>query len=211
MKIAVVDVHGNEVEQIELDASVFDGKVNDALMHQAVLAFLSNQRKGLAHTKTRGEVSGGGRKPWRQKGTGRARVGSNRSPLWYHGGTTFGPKPHSFYKEFPRRMKALALKSALNAKVRDNEVVILAELTVSSPKTKEFSHIVKNITANIGRVRFVADSISDTVRLAGRNLPKVEFDSAKDLTTYQALNCKKLVLTKKALAQVEERIKKWLK
>ena len=128
LSLPVLSVQGKEVEQIELEKRVFDGKISQALIHQAVVTYLANQRKGLASTKTRGEVRGGGIKPWRQKGTGRARVGSIRSPLWRGGGVTFGPKPHSYHKDLPQKMRTMALKSALNAKLRDKEISILSDL-----------------------------------------------------------------------------------
>ncbi|MFA5007767.1 MAG: 50S ribosomal protein L4 [Candidatus Omnitrophota bacterium] len=209
--ISVLNTQGKEVAKLELDSLVFDGKVRDALMHQAVVTHLANQRMGLASTKTRGEVSGGGKKPWRQKGTGRARVGSIRSPLWRKGGITFGPKPHSFRKDLPQRMKILALKSALNSKFQDNEMVVLDSLKINSPKTKEVFEIVKKLKIDNLRIRFVVDSLDKNLKLSCRNLPNVEIDAAASLNTYYALDCKKLIFTKEALGIVQERVKKWLK
>ncbi|MCK9573531.1 MAG: 50S ribosomal protein L4 [Candidatus Omnitrophica bacterium] len=211
MNISVLNIKGKEVGKLELDSSVFDGKVRNSLMHQAVVAHLANQRQGLASTKTRGEVSGGGRKPWRQKGTGRARVGSTRSPLWRKGGITFGPKPHSFRKDLPNRMKILALKSALNSKLHDNEMIVLDGLKIDSPKTKEFFEIVKTLKINDLRIRFVVGNLDKNLKLSCRNLPNVEIDSAASLNTYCTLDCKKLIFTKDALEVVETRVKKWLK
>jgi large subunit ribosomal protein L4 len=210
LSLSVLNTKGKEVESVELSALVFDGIVNDALMRQAVVAYLANQRKGLASTKTRGEVRGGGRKPWRQKGTGNARVGSIRSPLWRKGGITFGPKPHSFYKDLPKRMKAYALKSALNAKLRDNEIMVLDGLAVKTPKTKEFFTVVENLKLAQVPARFVMGQWSDNIKLASRNIDKVSMGLAKDLTTYNALDCKKLVFTKDSLKEVEARLIKWL-
>lgn len=210
-QVSLVDMHGRELGAAMLDPVVFDGKINNALMHQAVVAYLSNQRQGLAATKTRADVSGGGRKPWRQKGTGRARVGSNRSPLWRKGGTMFGPQPHSFYKDLPKRMKALALKSALNSKAKDSEMLVLDMLAVNSHKTKEVFSIMKNLKLEAAKVKFVVDIIDDKLKLSCRNIAKVTLETAKNLTTYEALDCKKLVFTKSALKEVEERVKKWLK
>jgi large subunit ribosomal protein L4 len=211
MKIDVFDLEAKVVEKIELDKKIFDGKINDFLMHQAVVTYLANQRKGCASTKTRGEVRGGGRKPWRQKGTGRARVGSIRSPLWRGGGVVFGPKPRKFYKELPKRMKILALKSALNAKLQDNELMVIKELKVSSYKTKEFFKIVKNLKLNGEKVKFVVENLDKNIKLSSRNLEKVEVEIADNLNTYTALDCKKLIFTKEALKKVGERIKKWIK
>ncbi|MDD5583549.1 MAG: 50S ribosomal protein L4 [Candidatus Omnitrophica bacterium] len=211
LSLTMLNIKGKEVESVELSPLVFDGIVNDALMRQAVVAYLANQRKGLANTKTRGEVRGGGRKPWRQKGTGNARVGSNRSPLWRKGGITFGPRPHSFYKDLPKRMKAYALKSALNAKLKDNEIMVLDALAINSPKTKEFFAIVENLQLANLPSRFVMEQWSDNIKLSSRNIDKVSTGLAKDLTTYSVLNCKKLVFTKDSLKEVEARLLKWLK
>lgn len=211
MNISVLNTQGKEVAKLELDSVVFDGKVKNSLMHQAVVTHLANQRMGLASTKTRGEVSGGGRKPWRQKGTGRARVGSTRSPLWRKGGITFGPKPHSFRKDLPSRMKILALKSALNSKLNDKEMIVLDDLKMNSPKTKEFFEIVKKLKLDDLRIRFVVGSLDKNLKLSCRNLPLVNVDAAASLNTYYALDCKKLIFTKSALEIVEARVKKWLK
>ncbi|MDD5194749.1 MAG: 50S ribosomal protein L4 [Candidatus Omnitrophica bacterium] len=210
LRVNVMNAKGKEVEKISLDARVFDGQINDALMRQAVVAYLANQRKGLASTKTRGEVRGGGRKPWRQKGTGNARVGSIRSPLWRKGGITFGPKPHSFHKELPKRMKVFALKSALNAKLRDSQIIVLDELAMKSPKTKDFFALVKNLKLENSTSCFVIAKVEDNVKLASRNIEKVSCEKASDLTAYTALDCKALVFTKDSLKEVEARVTKWL-
>lgn len=210
MDIGILNTQGKEVAKIKLDALVFDGKINSELMHQAVVAYLSNQRTGLACTKTRGEVSGGGRKPWRQKGTGRARVGSTRSPLWRKGGITFGPKPHSFYKDLPKRMKILALKSALNSKLNDDEMLVLDSVKLVSHKTKDFFAIVKKLKLADSRIRLIVDELDSNLKLSCRNLANVEVEVAKNLNTYCALDCKKLIFTKSALEGIQERIKKWL-
>lgn len=206
----VLNLKGKAVDTIVLDPFVFDGRVSHELLHQAVASYLSNQRLGLACTKTRGEVSGGGRKPWRQKGTGRARVGSTRSPLWRKGGITFGPKPHSFYKDLPKKMRAGALKSALNSKMRDNEMVILDNLEVSTGKTKDFFKILKDLKLDGQRLRFVVDSPADTIKRAHRNIKGVDVDAAGDLNAYTALDCKKIIFTKAALEKLQERVKKCL-
>lgn len=211
MDISIVNTQGKEVGKMDLDASVFDGRIKHDLMHQAVVTYLANQRHGLANTKTRGEVSGGGRKPWRQKGTGRARVGSTRSPLWRKGGITFGPKPHSFRKDFPQRMKAMALKSALNSKLNDKEIVVLNDLKIASNKTKDFSEIVKKLKIDDLRVRFIVQAIDSNLKLSSRNLPNVNTGLVKNLNTYEALDCKKIIFTKDALEEIQEKIKKWLK
>jgi large subunit ribosomal protein L4 len=210
LQVAVLSSDGKEVEKMALDPDIFDGKINHSLMHQAVVIYLANQRKGLANTKTRGEVSGGGRKPWKQKGTGRARSGSTRSPIWRGGGITFGPKPHSFVKDFPQKMKAVALKSALNSKLKDNEILVLADLGIDKPKTKLVVNLREKLTLAQDRVLFLVDKLDDKLKLAVRNLPYVSAQNIKDFNTYNALSSKKLVFTKDALVQVQERIKKVL-
>jgi len=210
LSLPVLSIQGKEVEKIELAKRVFDGKISEALIHQAVVTYLANQRKGLASTKTRGEVRGGGIKPWRQKGTGRARVGSIRSPLWRGGGVTFGPKPHSYYKDLPQKMKTMALKSALNAKLRDKEILILSDLKVASHKTKDFSKIVKSLKLDGVKVRVVVEKLESNLKLATRNIKKVLLAKASDVHATEVVDCKRLVLTKSALRDVEERVKKCL-
>lgn len=211
MKIKIYTIEGKHKGTMDLDTDVFDGKVNKPLMQQAVVTYLANQRKGLACAKTRGEVSGGGRKPWRQKGTGRARVGSTRSPLWRGGGVTFGPRPHSFRKDLPKRMKILALKSALNAKVKDEELMILDSLTIDSHKTKEFAVILKNLKLDGVRTRFILESLDENIKRSSKNIKKTKTQIAQDVSTVDVLDCKTVVFTKEAFLKLQERVKSWLK
>jgi len=210
-KLKVWNQEGKIVEEIELNPKIFDGKVNHALIYQAVVTYLANQRRGLASTKTRGEVKGSGRKPWPQKGTGRARAGSIRSPLWRGGGIVFGPKPRDYSKKLPQRMKNLALKSALNAKLKDDQIMIIEDIKIDKPKTKEAVSILKNLNLNGEKIRIVIDKEDRNLKLAVRNLEKVELEKAQTLTTYTALDCKKLIITKDSLKKLEERIEKWIK
>jgi large subunit ribosomal protein L4 len=209
-KIIICDTKGKEIGKADLDVKVFDGKVNMSLLHQATVAYLANQRKGLSSAKTRAEVSGGGIKPWRQKGTGRARVGSIRSPLWRKGGITFGPKPHSYYTNFPKKMKAVALKSALNAKLKDEEIVIIDKLKLDSCKTKEFYKIIQNLKLDGQRIQLVVEGIDNNLKLATRNIPRLSVTKATDVHATEIINSKKLILTKDALKQIEERVIKCL-
>ncbi len=209
-ELSVYNQKGKAISKYSLDEKVFDGKVSHSLMHQAVVTYLANQRIGSAKTKKRGEVSGGGTKPWRQKGTGRARVGSIRSPLWRGGGVTFGPAPRDYRKKFPQRMKILALKSALNAKVNDNELLILDQLNQESKKTKDFVAILRSLKISQAKIRLVADSFSEEIKLATRNLPNVELSRGQDLTTYTAIDCEKILFEKESLLKLEEKVKKWL-
>jgi len=198
LEMGVMSTSGKEIEKIDLDPVIFDGKINHALMHQAVVTYLANQRRGLANTKTRGEVSGGGRKPWKQKGTGRARSGSSRSPIWKGGGITFGPKPHSFVKDFPKKMKAMALKSALNAKLKDSEIVVFDSLKMNAPKTKEFAAVISNSKVSADKALIVLGALDVNVKLSARNIARVGIQEAKSLNTYDALSYKKLVFAKDA-------------
>jgi len=210
LELMVLSTAGKEVEKVNLDPQVFDGKVNHQLMNQAVVAYLANQRKGLANTKTRGEVSGGGRKPWKQKGTGRARVGSTRSPLWKGGGVSFGPKPHSFHKDLPKQMKIQALKSALNAKLKDAEISIVDAFKIATHKTKDFAAILNNLKLNGTKLMLVINNPDNNLRLSSRNIPRLFIQHSDNLTTYEALNCKQLVFAKDALQALTARIKKGL-
>ena len=210
MTLAVIDINGQTVGDYTLDSFVFDGDVNEDLIHQAVVAFSANQRKGLASAKTRGEVSGGGKKPWRQKGTGRARVGSTRSPLWKGGGVTIGPRPHSFKKDLPKKMKALAFKSALNVKCMADEILVLDNLELKTHKTKEFLKIIKNLKIGQGKTRFVIEVLGDNDKRASNNIKSVVLTRAADAHATEIVNCKKLVITKGALGIIEGRVKKCL-
>ena len=206
-KLDVVNTSGKVVGEYAPDSFVFDGEVNEALIHQAVTTYLANQRKGLASTKTRGKVSGGGAKPWRQKGTGRARAGSNRSPIWRGGGTTFGPQPHSYRKELPKKMKALAFKSALNAKHNDHQIVVLDEMKLTSHKTKDFIKILQGLKVENKKVRFVVEAMDVKVKRASGNIAKVSLAKAANLHATEVIDCKNLILTQEALRNIEARIK----
>jgi len=207
LELDVFDMQGKKVGKFALNKDVFDGQVNQPLVHQATVAYLSNQRKGLAATKTRGEVRGGGRKPWRQKGTGRARVGSIRSPIWRGGGVTFGSRPRSYYRNLPRKMKLLALKSALNAKFKSDGILILKELKVSSHKTQNFYKIIDNLKLAGMKVRLVVDDIDRDLKLSARNIKSASLAKASDLHSIEVADCKKIVLTESSLRKVETRIK----
>jgi large subunit ribosomal protein L4 len=211
--LPVYNTQGKEVETFKLDQKVFDGEVNSAAIYQAVNAYRALQRKGLASTKTRGEVSGGGRKPWRQKGTGRARVGSSRNPLWRHGGVVFGPHPRDFGFALPQKIKSLALKSSLNAKVKENNFIILDKIEISQAKTKEVSGILASLKVNLkkdkaGCLLLLPDKTEGALKLALRNLHSVNFNQSKDTHAYEVLACGKLIITKDALNQLVDRLKK---
>lgn len=208
--IPVYNTEGKELDSIKLDTSVFDGKVNTAAIHQTITAYRANQRKGLASTKTRGEVSGGGRKPWRQKGTGRARVGSIRSPLWRHGGVIFGPHPRDFSYTLPKKIKRLALKSVLCAKLKENNFIVLDNLRIENPKTKEAIKIFSNLKIDPQKIKvlLLLDKIDNNLRQALRNINFLNVNLVKDTHTYEVLVARKLIITKEGLKELTERIKR---
>jgi len=214
INLPIYNTDGKEVDTIELDGRIFDGTINTAAIHQAICAYRANQRKGLASTKTMGEVSGGGRKPWRQKGTGRARVGSTRSPLWRHGGVIFGPHPRDFSYAIPQKIKALALKSSLNAKIKENNFLVLDEFLLGKPKTKEAVSVFSNLNLNPKkekmsyRVLLLLEKIDDNLRRSLRNIDFLHINNARDVNTYEVLAHRKLIITKNGLNELTNRLKK---
>lgn len=212
--LPIYNAAGKEVDSVKLNVSVFDGIINSEAIYQAVTAYRANQRKGLAATKTRGEVSGGGKKPWKQKGTGRARVGSTRSPLWRHGGVIFGPHPRDFSYTLPDKIKAVALKSSLNAKVKENNFIILDELKLDTSKTKDALKIFANLKVNTAKdkknpsVLLLLDEAKANAKLALRNIDFLRFNLATDTNVYEVLSNKKLVITKEGLTRLVNRLKK---
>ena len=202
-KVAVYNTSGSQVGEIELSDAVFGIEPNIHVLHSVVVMQQAAMRRGTHKTKNRAEVSGGGRKPWRQKGTGRARQGSIRAPQWKGGGVVFGPQPRSYKFKLPRKVRRLAIRSALSGKVRDNEIVVLDELRMAAPKTKEFAKILKNL--NVDRKALVVSAeYDDNVALSARNIPGVKFISANGINVLDLLNHDKLVITKDAVAKVEE-------
>jgi large subunit ribosomal protein L4 len=206
--LPIYNTEGKEVDSFKLDQSIFDGAVNTNAIYQAVLAYRAAQRKGLASTKTMGEVSGGGRKPWKQKGTGRARVGSIRSPLWRHGGVVFGPHPRDFSYALPAKIKKLALKSSLNAKINENEFFILDDLKIEKPKTKEAVKALSNLKIKTARTLLLLDKLDKNLRLALRNIDSLTVNRARDTHAYEVLAANKLIVTKEGLRELINRLKK---
>lgn len=209
ISLPIYNTEGREIDKIELDTAVFGGVINKAAIYQAVTAYRANQRKGLATAKDRGEVSGGGRKPWRQKGTGRARVGSIRSPLWRHGGVIFGPHPRDFSRVIPKKIKKIALKSALYAKVKENNFTVIDNFSIDRPKTKEAVKIFSNLKVDSSKsVLLLLDKLDDKLKLSLRNIDFLKFNQALDTNTYEVLAARKLIITKKALNELTKRLKK---
>ena len=212
--LPIYNTEGKEVDTIKLNTFIFDGTVNDDAIYQTINAYRANQRRGIAATKTRGEVSGGGRKPWKQKGTGRARVGSTRSPLWRHGGVVFGPHPRDFSYVLPAKIRTLALKSSLNAKVKDNSLMVLDELKVEKTKTKEVAEILSRLKLNPPKAKksysllLLMDKIDNNLKLATRNINFLKVNIVRDTHTYEVMSNQKLVITKAGLNELVHRFKK---
>ncbi len=200
--VDVRNMQGAVVGQIELADAVFGIDVNEHVMHAAVVRHLAAQRRGTHDVKTRSEVRGGGRKPWRQKGTGRARQGSRRSPQWVGGGTVFGPTPRSYKLAMPRKVRRLAIKSALAAKLQSEQLLVLDQLQVDAPKTKAVVAMLSALNANNALV--VTAEMNENVALSSRNIPGVLAMDVNSLNVYDILNHKALILTRDAVAKVEE-------
>ncbi|MBU0477975.1 50S ribosomal protein L4 [bacterium] len=184
--IKVYSIDKKESEELKLDNKIFDKKVNESVLQQAVRMYLANKRKGSANTKTRAEVRGGGAKPWKQKGTGRARAGSNSSPLWRKGGVTFGPKPRDFHYSIPQKVKDLALKSAVNVKYKDNQIMLIDSLVVKSGKTKDAAGIFSKFCPG-KRVLVIKDKIDESTARSMRNLQDIRVISSASVNTYDIL------------------------
>jgi len=205
MKLTVKNINGKDSGEIQVKFPLVEGGKGTQAVHDVVVAHQANQRMGTASTKTMGDVSGSGRKPWRQKGTGRARAGSFASPLWRGGGVVFGPKPRDFGKTVSRKTKQLALRKALTERLNAGDVVVVDDFKLGSPKTKGFIDVLKKLEVN-GTALVVAPAIEQNLRLATRNLQKVEVTTADDLNTYQVLRSDKLVFSRPAFEKLEERL-----
>lgn len=205
LTIDVFDISGKVSGSLELEKEVFGVKPNKTLIAQAIRVYLANQRIGNAQTKTRAEVRGGGRKPWRQKGTGRARIGSIRAPHWRGGGVTHGPQMRDYSLDFPKKMKKAALISALSSKFDEKSLLILNKLDFKEAKTKEAAALVKNLDLK-GKFTLVTAKIETKESRAVKNLKDAKLISVADLNTYEALNNKKLLLTKEAVSKIQERL-----
>jgi len=201
--LPVLNQKGQKLSDLPLDQKVFDGEVNQGLLHQVVRMYQANLRQGTHATKTRGEVSGGGKKPWRQKGTGRARAGSIRSPLWRHGGTIFGPHPRDYGYTLPKQMRRLALRSGLNAKVKDGEVILIDKLQLGTPKTKEFAALLRLLKVE-GKALVVVDKVSATLWRTSRNVPGVSLKGQQEVNVYDLLKYPKVVMEEAAFTAISK-------
>lgn len=203
-KVAVYDITGKQAGEMELNESVFGVEVNEAVLHQAVVMQLASQRLGTAATKTRGLVRGGGKKPWKQKGTGRARAGSIRSPLWVGGGTVFGPQPRSYAFRMPRKQRRLAIKSALTAKLQGGELVVVDSINFDAPKTKQMVTMLQGFEASAQKALIITAEMIDNVEKSARNIPGVKAIASSGLNVYDILYHDKVFVTKDAVTRIEE-------
>ena len=202
-KVALFNQAGSQVGEIELNDTVFGIEPNNHVMFEAVVMQRASLRQGTHKTKIRSEVAGGGRKPWKQKGTGRARQGSIRSPQWRGGGTVFGPVPRSYSYKLPKKVRRLAIKSALSSKVQAENILVLESLAFDAPKTKEFTSVLKGLSVNT-KALIVTAGLDENVALSARNIPGVTVVAADGINVLDVLNHDKLIMTKAAVEKVEE-------
>ncbi len=200
--VGVFNKEGNKVADMELNDSVFAAEVNEYALHQVVVALLANKRQGTQSTKTRSEVRGGGAKPWRQKGTGRARQGSIRSPQWIKGGIVFAPKPRDYRMSVPKSMRKVAMKSALTTKVQDEQMIVLDELNFDAPKTKNVVAMLNALNAK--KALIVTAESNEAVYKSARNIEGVNIIPANNINVYDLLKYEKLIITKDAVSKIEE-------
>ena len=207
----VVDVYslsGKKVDKFKLDPDIFSAKVNKPLLHEIIQMYMANKRQGNASTKTKGLVRGGGKKPWRQKGTGRARSGSIRSPLWRHGGTIFGPLPRDFGYDMPKKTKRIALISSLSAKLKDNEIMVLEkDPELKEPKTSEIAKLLVSLKAYGDRVLFLYQGINENTIKSCRNIENVTVKRSVDFNTYDVLSNSKILFSKETHDAIVKRLK----
>jgi len=205
--LPVINSEGKEIDTIKLDETFFNGTINASVVYQAIINYNANQRKGLAATKTRGEVSGGGKKPWKQKGTGRARVGSIRSPLWRHGGVVFGPHPRDYSYLLPGKMRAGALKAALAVKIQENNLIVLDELKAETAKTKDALKSLTKLKLDPAKKNLLLTDKTEKNLMAGlKNIKNISLNLAKNTNVYEVLSSKKIVITKAGLKELTKRL-----
>ncbi|MBD1382762.1 50S ribosomal protein L4 [Metabacillus arenae] len=202
-KVALFNQNGSNAGEIELNDSVFGIEPNNSVLFEAIIMQRASLRQGTHKVKNRSEVAGGGRKPWRQKGTGRARQGSIRSPQWRGGGTVFGPTPRSYAYKLPKKVRRLAIKSALSSKVVDNNILVLEDLVLEAPKTKEMASVLKGLSVEKKALIVTADA-NEAVALSARNIPGVTVVDANGVNVLDVVNHEKLIITKAAVEKVEE-------
>ncbi len=206
-KITVFKKNGKKAEELELNDAIFNARVNKRLLDQVVRCYANNKRTGTVSTKTFGEVSGGGVRPWRQKGTGRARTSSNRNPLWRGGGTIFGPRPREISFTIPEKMRLKAIVSALSEKNKTGNLVVVEDLALQQPKTKEFYGIIKALKLETGSVLCLLQGKNENMVRAARNVEALSLRSVDEFNAYHVMKRKKLLIEKDAIQKVEERLK----
>ena len=202
-KVSVYNVEGKKVSDIDLKEEIFGIEPNEAVIHSVLVNYQANQRQGTQSTKTRSEVSGGGRKPWRQKGTGRARQGSIRAPQWIKGGIALGPKPRTYTIKLTKKVKRLALKSALSSKVNDNNIMVVDEINFSEIKTKNMVNVLNNLKLETNALIVLGEKNENVVRSA-KNIPNVKTAYVNTINVYDILKYNKFIVTKEAAAKIEE-------
>jgi len=205
MKLTVKDNQGQDQGELEVKLQLIENQRGTQAVHDTVVAHMANQRMGTACTKTVGEVAGSNKKPWRQKGTGRARAGSFQSPLWVGGGVVFGPRPRDFGKKVNRKTRQLSLLKALSERIKANDVLVIDDIKLASPKTKTMVALLDNLKIS-GTVLIVLEAIDNNVILASRNIPCVDVVTGEEVNTYQVLKSDKLIFTRSSFAKVEARL-----
>lgn len=205
MTLDVLKIDGSKSgDKIDLSDSIFAIEPNDHAIYLSVKAFLANQRQGTSKSKERGEVRGGGKKPWKQKGRGGARAGTSRSPLWVGGGTIFGPRPRDYRQDLPKKVRRLARKSAFSYKAKDSQLLIVEDFNIEQPKTKEFSKILSALKVSGKKILLLTEANNSNVYKSGRNIPKVKVLEASKASTYDLLNNQILILQKSAVKEIEK-------
>ncbi len=204
--VDVINQNGEKVDSIELEDQIFNAKIRDALVQQVVVWQLAKRRSGSAATKTRGQVRGGGKKPWRQKGTGRARAGTSRSPIWVGGGTVFGPHPRSYAFSLPKKVRKAALCSVLSAKLRDDKLTVLDKIEIEAPKTKLFAEILKKLGVQDQKTLFLVPEKDVDLTRASRNLYRTLVLPTEGMNVYDLLRFERLTILKDALPRLSERL-----
>jgi len=204
LKVSVYDIEGKQKESIELKSEVFNIKPHKSLVHASVVAYLKNQRQGNASTKNRALIEGGGAKPWRQKGTGRARSGSNLSPVWRGGAVTFGPHPRNYRMNLNKKMKKIACASVLSDKVKENNLIIIDNFGFEAPKTKQALKVMENLNISNESAMIIVAERDDNTYYSFRNIKGVCMRRAENINVYEMLKYNKLIITRKALAHIEE-------
>lgn len=205
METKLINASGEEVGKVKLNEKVFNQEIKTPLIWENVNVILRNQRMGLAKTKNRAEVRGGGKKPWRQKGTGMARHGSIRSPIWRKGGVVFGPRPRDYSTQFPKKKKIQALISTLSSKASENRILVIDQIALDTPKTKNLAEILKKIKLTGDKILIGLEEMNDNLKLAGKNIPGLNLKRVADINCYDVLAANYVMFTKKGLEKLEQR------